>query len=136
VIDRESLAADEASDESEWVGMAVNQSLSTLLESLTASAGLTWRAIDEKTIEITTPTGAAKQMDVEFYPVEGLAADAESSKRLITEIESKVAAKTWGEGPDQGVIRYDAPSKTLIVRAPQRTQAQVEVLLADFRVRR
>ncbi|HEY2761468.1 MAG TPA: hypothetical protein VGI75_12015, partial [Pirellulales bacterium] len=133
VVDRQSLAADEISDESDCVGMVIAKPLSTLLDDLTGSAGLTWRAIDEKTVEITTAASATQQMDVEFYPVAGLAADDQSSNKLIAEIETKLAAKAWGNAADQAVIRYDMPSNMLIVRAPQRLEAHIEAYLAEQR---
>jgi hypothetical protein len=136
LVDGAALAAEGMTDDSECTALAVNQPLSKLLDDLTASADLTWRAIDEHTIEITSPAAALERMDVEFYPAHDLAKGAMAEK-LVSQIKAKVEPQLWSEASDkpgkQGVIVLDKPSGTLIVRAPQRVQTQVEAELAAQR---
>ena len=139
LIDHAALAAEGMSDDSECTALAVNQPLAKLLDDLTASADLTWRAIDEHTIEITSPEAALERMDVEFYPVGDLVKSA-TAEKLISQIKGKVEPQLWTEASDkpgkQGAIVLDKPSGTLIVRAPQRVQTQVEAELASQRGRK
>jgi hypothetical protein len=137
VINNAALAREGTSAESECQGVAVNKPLGQLLDELTGSADLTWRAIDERTIEITTRPAALEQMDVEFYPVRDLAGGADASEKLIAQIRAQVEPQLWSDVADQlaepGAIAFDKPSGALIVRAPQRTQALVEAELAALR---
>jgi hypothetical protein len=139
LIDHVALAAEGTSDDSECTALAVNQPLSKLLDDLTASADLTWRAIDEHTIEITSPAVALERMDVEFYPASDLVKGA-AAEKLVSQIKGKVEPQLWIEASDkpaqQCAIAIDKPSGTLIVRAPQRVQVQVEAELAAQRGRK
>ncbi|HEY2759624.1 MAG TPA: hypothetical protein VGI75_02750, partial [Pirellulales bacterium] len=134
LIDHEALAREAASAQSECEALAVNKPLAKLLDDLTASADLTWRAIDERTIEITSHPAALARMDVEFYPARNLAKDAAAGEKLIAQIKANVEPQIWGDDADkladQAAIYFDQPSGALIVRAPQRVQAQLEAELA------
>jgi hypothetical protein len=136
LIDQEALARDGITAESECTGLAVNQPLSKLLDNLTSSADLTWRAIDERTIEITSRSAALDRMDVEFYPARDLATDAAAAEKIIGQIKAKVEPELWAASTKlaaQGAIAFDSSSGALVVRAPQRVQAQVEAELAAKR---
>ena len=121
LVDHAALAAEGMSDDSECTALAVNQPLSKLLDDLTASADLTWRAIDEHTLEITSPSAALERMDVEFYPARDLVKGA-AAEKLVSQIKAKVEPQLWIEASDkpaqQCAIALDKPSGTLIVRAP------------------
>ncbi|HEY2881915.1 MAG TPA: hypothetical protein VGJ15_05765, partial [Pirellulales bacterium] len=129
LVDHAALAGQGISAESECTAAVVDQPLAELIEKLAASLDLTWRAIDERTIEITSKPAAAARMDVEFYPVARMASDAGAAQSLIRNIQAKVAPQLWGDKPQQGTIVFDSASKALLVRAPQRVQAEVEALL-------
>jgi hypothetical protein len=131
LVNHAALAEQAMSDESECAGAVAKKALATLLDDLTGSAELAWRAIDEKTIEITTRQDAGKKMDVEFYAVGSIAGDSGAGEKLATELKSKIEPQLWGDASDKAAIYFDAPSRVLIVRAPQRTQAQVEVFLGS-----
>jgi len=126
LVNHAALAEQGMSDDSECTGAVVKKPLAALLDQLTASAELSWRAIDEKTIEITTRPEASRRMDVEFYPVRSIAADATASEKLIAELKSKVEPQAWGDASDKAALDFDASSRALIVCAPQRLQAHVE----------
>ena len=96
-----------------------------------SSAELAWRAIDEKTIEVTTRQDAGKKMDVEFYAVGSIAGDSAAADKLATELKSKIEPQLWGDASDKAAIHFDALSRALIIHAPQRVQAQVEAILAN-----
>jgi hypothetical protein len=140
VIDHESLAREGTSAQSECEALAVIKPLAKLLDDLTASADLAWRAMDERTIEITSHPAALARMDVEFYPARNLATDATAGEKLIAQIKAKIEPQLWGDAADKladlGAIHFDSPSGALIVRAPQRVQSQVEAELAAQRGRK
>ena len=62
------LASQGMTDESECTVVADGKPLAAVLDEIVAPLDLAWRAIDDKTIELTTSQAAAEQMDVEFYP--------------------------------------------------------------------
>jgi hypothetical protein len=142
LIDYEALAREEMSAESECAALAVNKPLEKFLDDLTSSADLTWRAIDERTIEITTHSAAQLRSDIEFYPARDLAADDAAGERLLTQLKAKVEPLLWTDRPskaadknldDRCAMDFDKPSGALIVRAPQRVQTEVEAELASRR---
>jgi hypothetical protein len=142
VINHAALAQEGLSAESECSAVAVNGPLEKLLDDLTASADLTWRAIDGRTVEITSRPAALERMDVEFYPARNLAANPAAGEKLIAQIKANLDPQLWSAGSNQavvnngaepGAIQLDQPSGTVIVRAPQRVQAQVEIFLAKVR---
>jgi hypothetical protein len=133
LIDHAALAREEMSAESDCSVVAVNKPLSALLDGLVASADLAWRAIDERTVELTTRQAAADQMDVEFYGVRDLAADGTAADAIVRRVTAEIEPRIWGNDPAKAAIHYDPAGRTLIVRAPQKTQMQVESLLADIR---
>ena len=124
--------AQEMTTESECSIVVTKKPLSVVLDELLPPLDLTWRVIDDHTLFITTPQEAAARMDVEFYPVRELAADA-AGHAFIGEIAGQVAPQLWGNLPEQGVMYFDAPGRTLVVRAPQRVQWQVETILTARR---
>ncbi|HZZ28574.1 MAG TPA: hypothetical protein VFE46_11280 [Pirellulales bacterium] len=142
VINHAALAQEGTSADSECAAVAVNTPLEKLLDNLTASADLTWRAIDRRTIEITSHPAAREQMDTEFYAARDLAPDTATSKKLIKQIMAKIEPQLWNadsnavsanDAVSRGVLHFDIPSGALIVRAPQRVQSQVEAALASAR---
>jgi len=130
LVNHAALAEQAMCDDSECTGGVVKKPLAALLDDLTGSAELAWRAIDEKTIEITTRPDAGQKMDVEFYPVGGIAADAAAAAKLITNLKSTVEPKLWGDSADNATVHFDAASRALIIRAPQRLQARIEQFLS------
>ena len=102
--------------DSECSIVAVNKPLAGMLDELLQPLDLTWRAIDDRTLDISTPQDAAAQMDVEFYPARSPDADM-AGHAIIAEIAAKVAPQLWGNRPEQGAMYFDTPGRTLVVRA-------------------
>jgi hypothetical protein len=135
LVDHAALARQEMTADSECSVVAVNKPLAGMLDELLQPIDLTWRAIDDRTVVITTSQDASRHMDVEFYPARDLATDA-AGHAFIAEVAAKVAPQLWGNSPDQGAMYFDAPGRTLVVRAPQRVQWQVETLLTGRRLQK
>ena len=136
LVDHAALASQGMTDESECTVVADGKPLAAVLDEIVAPLDLAWRAIDDKTIEMTTSQAAAEQMDVEFYPVRDLVADAAAGHSLVQRISQRIEPKVWGADPTQGAIKYDISGRTLIIRAPQKVQTQVETFLASQRKRK
>jgi len=135
LVNHAALAEQAMCDDSECTGAVVKKPLAALLDEVTGSAELAWRAIDDKTIEITTRQDGSKKMDVEFYPVGSIAGDSAAAEKLATELKSKIEPQVWGDSSDKAVIHFDATGRALIVRAPQRLQARIEQFLSGARTK-
>jgi hypothetical protein len=131
LVDHAALADAETSVESHCSAVSDGKPLAALLDELLTPMELTWRVVDATTIEITTSQAAAERDEIEFYPVKHLAADAADANTLVEKINAEFgAAANHNLG---AAIHFDEPSKTLIVRAPQRMHAQIESFLASMR---
>jgi hypothetical protein len=98
------------------------QPWSAALDAVLAPLGLGWRAIDGRTIEITTHDKVQIERVAELYRLNATAPRDEAA------VISK--AKTAGLG--DGVAFYDATNRVLLVRAPASVQrALAEKLTSD-----
>jgi hypothetical protein len=114
-------------------GQPLDQALTTLLEPM----DLAWRVVGERTIEITTPEAAAKHADVEFYRVTELLGGDGKGEQLIARLQRELSSASASDPVRAAAtIRFDAPSRALIVRAPQIVQLRAAALLSTWRVAR
>jgi hypothetical protein len=135
LVDNVALAADGMSADSEGALVAQQQPVGAALTSLLDPMELTYRVIDDRTIEITTSKAAARHAEVEFYPAADLPAAGTDGHELIARIKREISAAAPAAHADLSLtIEFDAPSKYLIVRAPQSVQHRVESLLGTWRV--
>lgn len=135
LIDNVALAEDGISAESEGALAAQQQPFGAAIASLLEPMELTCRVIDDRTLEITTPKAAARHAEVEFYPAGELLAAGADGHELIARITRELnAAAPAAPAASPPTIEFDAPSKYLIVRAPQSVQHRVESLLDTWRV--
>jgi hypothetical protein len=134
LIDQAALAEQRTSIEMEGTLAADRQPLGQTLTALLEPMELTWRVVGPRAIEITTPQAAARHGEVEFYPAGELAAGV-GGEALVARIDRELAA---GADVDpqipRPVIRFDIPSRALIVRAPQSVQLRVATLLNEWRI--
>ncbi len=118
LVDHAALARQESTADSECSVVAVKKPLSGLLDDLLTPVDLAWRVIDERTVVITTVQDVAEHMEVEFYPARDLIADVAAGQSMISQIAATVSPQLWGPGPEKAAMFFDAPGRTLIVRAP------------------
>ncbi len=133
LIDGVALAEQQLSVDTEALLTADREPLGQALTALAEPLDLTWRVIDDRTIEITTPQAAARHADVEFYSVRRLLEEDSSGAGLITRIQHELPPASDASLP-RPAIRIDAPSGCLIVRASQTVQVRIAALLSDWQV--
>jgi|GEM_PF-3587317 len=125
------------------------QPLEQVLLAMLTPLELSFRVIDEKTLQVTTRQAAAETVDLEFYRARDLAASPALAMALIERIEREVAPGTWhipagpaapgappaGEARAKAIggIAFDPISGCLIVSHMQAVQANVEDLLDTIR---
>jgi hypothetical protein len=132
LVDNVALAEDGMSAESEGAMVAQQQSFGSALAALVEPMELTYRVIDDRTFEITTPKAAARHAEIEFYPTGELLAPGADGHELIARIAREL--KAADPAAATAAIECDTPSKYLIVRAPQAVQHRVESLLGSWRI--
>jgi hypothetical protein len=110
--------------------LADNESVEAALGSLLAPLELTYRILDGRTIQITTPAAAAEAMHVEFYPLGVLAEDASKVDKLVGDFR-----RAWAQnrGEPAGLFHFDAAGRCLILRHTQSGHNEFERRLTAAR---
>jgi hypothetical protein len=135
--DHIALAEERMSVETEGFLTAKNQPLVQSLAALLEPMSLTYRVVDEHTIEITTTRAAALHPELEFYPVRELLTGEVSGDALTARLLRELAAAGPANSALQATtIYFDSPSEHVLVRAPQSTQLRIQSLLGTWRVAR
>jgi hypothetical protein len=130
LVDRSALAAAETSDRVEASLTAQKNPLGAALGDLLRPLGLACRAIDPRTIQITTKEAVDDRMELEFYPVSRWLAKGLTGPGLVERIKARVAAATWSDVGGPGEMHFDPPSGYIIVLQSQPVQAAIQRLLA------
>jgi hypothetical protein len=125
LIDSAALAEAELSQHTECRLQVDDEPLAAALARLLAPLELTYRVVDEKTIQITTPATAAEKPDLEMYSVRGLVGGDEV-EGLLARLEQRLFEAAGKESLE---LAYDPPSQALVVTAPTAVQAKVEAAL-------
>jgi len=131
LIDRRSLRAAGWSAQAEATLTSQEQPLASALDALLGPMGLVYRAIDERTLEITTPSALVVRQELEFYPVTSLLDGGRTGASLAAEVKARLAGPTWSDSGGRGELHFDAPSGCLIVLQSQPVQAAVERFLSQ-----
>ncbi len=131
LLDRRALAAEGLSDTEPASVAVVDQPLSTTLDKLLRPLGLAWRALDARTVQVSTQAALDDTMELDFYPVAPLLDGLVTGQTLTEQICNRIAGPTWSDAGGPGVIRYDPKARCLIVRHNQAVQAAVERLLRE-----
>ena len=108
----------------------------TLVRNARAAAGtahLTYRVIDDGTLEVTTPAAIERHVEWEFYPVGDLLAVDQDPRPLIEQLHDAVGANHFRAFGGSGSIRFDTVSRTLLVALPEPQQRLAAGWLAEKR---
>ncbi len=90
---------------------------------------LTYRIINENTLQVTTVTAMTEQLEIEFYPAKDLLSERFDSAAMIDLIHRSL------ELDEAGTLLLDGPSQCLIVAQPHKQQVAVEQLLDRWRAK-
>jgi hypothetical protein len=114
------------------VSLQQPQPLAVVLDVLLRPHGLSYLAVDDGLIEITTRKAVAGRFELEFYPTRDLLSGGRSGAALVERVEG-LAKATWQTAGGQGVARLDEPSGHLLVLQTQPVQGAIERLLTELR---
>lgn len=131
LIDRRSLRAAGWSAQAEATLTSQEQPLAATLDALLGPIGLAYRAIDARTLQITTQAALIARQELEFYPITPLLGGGRTGPDLAAEIKARLAGPTWSDSGGPGELHFDEPSGCLIVLQSQPVQAAVERFLSQ-----
>lgn len=128
LIDWQSVAQAGWNPDAEITLNATNQPLRNTLDAMLKPMDLVYRIVDKSTFQITVPAELEARNELEFYRVDSLARDAAEAESLIERITKEV-----GIDPEAGgVLKYDPPSRCLMVVLSQPRQQALEKLLLEW----
>ena len=106
----------------------LQEALASLLEPMQ----LACRAIDERTLQITSARELRLTQELEFYRVGDLLEGEASAKRQLQRLQQSLGESHFTKQRG-GRLRWDQQSKCLMARLPQPQQQALEALLATWR---
>ena len=86
LIDHAALADDGISADSEAILSSQQQPFVQAMAGLLDPLELTYRVVDDRTLEITTLKSASRHAEIEFYPAAGLVEPAGDAAALIAKV--------------------------------------------------
>ncbi|HEY2839045.1 MAG TPA: hypothetical protein VGJ26_07855, partial [Pirellulales bacterium] len=133
LIDGVSLTQVERTARSPVTLIADKQPLDEALTSLLDPLDLTFRVIDEKTLQVYAKKPLGERYEFEIHPVRELVDGATKPDKILSVIHEKIDPKSWSEAGGPGVIEYDAASKSLLVLQSATAQIRLEKMLDKSR---
>jgi hypothetical protein len=130
LVDWRALAAEGWNADGEGTLSVQNKPLGEALTALLSPMDLTWRAIDEQTVQVTTQAALNQVLELEVYPAGKLAANAAQGEALLTRLRRALSLAEAEESG--GALRFDPVSKSVLASLPQPQQRQVEKLLGEW----
>jgi len=129
LVDWQAIAELGWSPDGEATVSANNEPMGEVLTKILRPMDLTYRVIDNATVQVTSPTQLAARLDVELYPVADLLTPEQDAEEVIRRVR--------GELGDVGaVLHFDASSKHLIAALPQPQQRELADLLSQWRTKK
>jgi len=133
LIDEASLAQAGIWSRSPATVVVDHKPLHESLTALLAPAGMTYRIVDERTIQVFARQSLNDRYEFEVYPVTDLLAGRLEPAELISRLREQFDPATWTEGGGHGAIEYDATGKCLLVVQTPESQVRLENLLLRAR---
>jgi hypothetical protein len=109
-----------------------DEPLSTVLQDLLGPMQLSFRVIDDRTLQITTASVAFETLEFGFFPLGDLM-DKEIGQQILEGVREALGDVLSLERAGGGT-RFDNPSRTLVVRAGQHQLAAVARRLEQLRL--
>ncbi|MFO0869406.1 MAG: hypothetical protein U0935_10790 [Pirellulales bacterium] len=107
-----------------------------LAETLTRLLGprdLTFRTLDDQTVEVTTPAAVERHLEWEAYPLADLVANGQDPQPLLEQLQDAIGANHFRALGGLGSLRFDPVSRCLLVALPEPQQRRVFSWLAQRR---
>jgi DNA-directed RNA polymerase subunit RPC12/RpoP len=104
----------------------VNQPLEKALATLLQPMELTFRIVDESTIQIVTPVVLDERRELEIYPVRQTFGAEASEAEVLRKSHELVPREWFRDAGGRGVMRFDAASGSLLVSLSQPQQKRFE----------
>jgi hypothetical protein len=130
VVDWLALAAEGIPPQVEATLQVDHRPLAEALDNLLGPRGLTYRAVNATTLEVTTLKAVAGRLELEIYSVAKLLSPGVTAEAIQQRIKAESAAASWSDAGGPGVIDFDPPSNCLLVLQSPAVQGEVEKLLA------
>ena len=131
IYDEPAMAAIGRRRNSEASVVVANVPLGDALDKLLAPLGLTYTAIDDRTLLVTSHRAARTRLETEFFRVGDFVQAGKTPDNLIERLKTAAGA-AWSEAGPHALVRFDAYASCLIVHQSQAIQRQVEALLATM----
>ncbi len=133
LVDWRAAATEGWPPNSEMTFTVDKQPLSDALVALLRPMDLTYRVVDENTLQVTTPQLLASRMELELYPVGDLLSDKLDVVGLTQRIRATLGDVHFEESGGTGVLRFDVPSQHLLAALPQPQQVALAKMLDELR---
>lgn len=131
LVDRLALGTAGLSDRVPATLKVQKQPMAAALDQLLRPLGLAYRAVDARTLQVTTQEAVAARLELEFYRVGELLGEGRTGPELVEWIKGRLAGSSWSDAGGPGVMHFDRPSGCLIVLQSQPVQAALGQLLAE-----
>jgi hypothetical protein len=103
---------------------AADKSWAEAMDSVLGPLGLAWRAVDHRTVEITTLTKVDAEPQLDVYRV------AENASVDAAELSARIQALSGNSQP-AAAVAYDAESRVLLVRQPAAAHRRMVAEMGD-----
>lgn len=113
--------------------IAEKQTLDEILISLLDPLNLTFRIVDENTIQVYAKKPVGERYEFELHSISELL-DRSNLEKILSVIREKIEPKSWAGAGGTGVIEYDPASKSLLVLQSPEVQIKLEKMLDKSRV--
>jgi hypothetical protein len=130
LIDWQALSSAGWNPDGEVTLTVEKQPLAKTLDDLTGRMELTWRIVDARTLQITSPLALAERTEFELYPVGKKLVDEAGANQFIGKLRSAIGNEHFRDAGGRGELRFDLAGKCLLATLPQPQQKQLAALLA------
>jgi hypothetical protein len=109
--------------------IADHEAFYEVLTGLLTPAGMTYRIVDERTLQVFARRSLPNRLEFEVYPVTGLLANRLDPQEMLARLRDRFDAASWIEGGGLGSVELDEAGKCLLVVQSPESQIRMEHLL-------
>ncbi len=109
--------------------VADHQPLHEVLGALLTPIGMTYRIVDERTVQVFARQAQADRLEFEIYPMADLLAAKLDPKEILPRIRGQFDPASWTDGGGLGMVEFDEAGKCLLVVQSPEAQIRLENML-------